>query len=64
MFISSSAFPDMQERGLEAIKNVYLYGSSNISEMAAVYHVSEGTIYTDVNKMLERLAELFQVIAQ
>ncbi len=64
MFISSSTFPDMQERGLEAIKNVYLYGSSNISEMAAVYHVSEGTIYTDVNKMLERLAELVVVIVE
>ena len=63
-FIASSSCPDMQKRALEVVRRIYLNDNSNISEMAAVYQVSEKIIYSDINKIVERFTELFEIMSQ
>ena len=63
-FIAGSSSPDMQKRALEVVKRIYLNGNSSISEMAAVYQVTESIIYSDINKIEERFAELFEIMLQ
>ncbi len=46
-----------QRRALDTLKAVYL-GGGGISEIMGSYGVSEGTVYADIRKMIQRLAEL------
>lgn len=50
-----------QERPLDALKAVYM-GGGGIPEIMSSYGVSEGTVYADIRKMVERLSELTEYL--
>lgn len=61
-FIAGSTYPDMQQRPLETVKELYMKGSS-IAAVAAEWNVSKETVYVDIRKMTGRLAELVEIMA-
>ena len=61
-FIAGSTYPDMQQRPLETVKELYMKGSS-IAAVAAEWNVSKETVYADIRKMTGRLAELVEIMA-
>ncbi len=61
-FIAGSTYPDMQQRPLETVKELYMKGSS-IAAVAADWNVSKETVYADIKKMTGRLAELVEIMA-
>lgn len=56
-FIAGSSFPDMQGRALGIVKAVYFEGIE-IAEAGEMHQISEATVYSDINKVTERLGEL------
>lgn len=53
------------QRSLEIIRALYIdSGSRSIEEIAAEQGISWETVYSDVNKATERLAELFEYMAE
>ena len=61
-FTAGSTYPDMQQRPLEIMREIYFKGSS-IAAMAEEWHMSKETVYADIKKMTGRLAELIEVMA-
>ncbi len=61
-FIDGSTYPDMQQRPLEIMREIYFKGSS-IAAMAEEWHMSKETVYADIKKMTGRLAELVELMA-
>lgn len=61
-FIAGSTYPDLQQRPLEIVREIYFKGSS-IAVMAAEWHMSKETVYADIKKMTGRLAELVELMA-
>ena len=61
-FTAGSTYPDMQQRPLETMREIYFKGSS-IAAMAEEWHMSKETVYADIKKMTGRLAELIEVMA-
>ena len=61
-FIDGSTYPDMQQRPLEIMREIYFKGSS-IAAMAEEWHISKETVYADIKKVTGRLAELVEVMA-
>ncbi len=61
-FIDGSTYPDMQQRPLEIMREIYFKGSS-IAAMAEEWHMSKETVYADIKKVTGRLAELVEIMA-
>lgn len=61
-FIAGSTYPDMQQRPLEIMREIYFKGSS-ITAVSAEWNVSKETVYADIKKMTGRLAELVEIMA-
>ncbi len=61
-FIAGSTYPDMQQRPLEIVREIYFKGSS-IADIAVEWQISKDTVYADIKKMTGRLTELIEAMA-
>lgn len=62
-FIAGSSYPAMQRVSLEVVKELYITGQKGTAEVADIWHMSESSVYSAINKVTSRLGELVAYIA-
>ncbi len=63
-YISGSSNQHIQKRALDIVKEVYITGGKDITEISSIWGISIHSVYLDIRKVTARLGELCSYMAE